>query len=138
MKIENLKYEDLVIKNRKPAFCGRIKSLNMSSVYCELIKAAARCCKYYASDITYEITMINNVISGILPVTKLVGEDGKGLTFLFGFRESGVDCATFVKCRLDKGENNYSRIYLLRFELDNFSDLSEDSPYVNVYFERAV
>lgn len=134
-----MKFEDLRIdtKTEKPYTCNRLQCLNMSTIFTELIKQAARC-ESYSSDICYEIQEIMNGISGITPPETILGENGEGKTYMFGFRNMGVDHDNFIKSRLDGSPYCdvrllYRRIYLLRFEPDH-----DCEGFVNVWFKRAM
>lgn len=127
-----MKFEDLRIdtKTEKPYTCNRLQCLNMSTIFTELIKQAARC-ESYSSDICYEIQEIMNAISGITPPETILGE-----TYMFGFRDMGVDHDNFIKSRIENQSDfycHYRRIYLLRFEPD-----PDCEGFVNVWFKRAV
>ncbi len=132
-----MKFEDLRIdtKTEKPFTCNRLKDLNMSIIFTELIKQAARC-ETYSSDICYEIQEIMNGISGITPPETILGKNGEGKTYMFGFRDWGVDHDNFIKSRMKNQTDplfTYRRIYLLRFEPD-----PDCEGFVNVWFKRAV
>lgn len=132
-----MKFEELRIdtKAEKPYTCNRLKDLNMSTIFTELIKQAAKC-ESYSSDICYEIQEIMNAISGITRPETILGENGEGKAYMFGFRDWGVDHDNFIKGRLDGSPNCdvrllYRSIYLLRFEPD-----PDCEGFVNVWFKR--
>lgn len=80
--------------------------INYSSITSELIKAAGTLCEDYASDVYYDLQLLETWVK----------ELRSELTFI-GIRNSGVDGYNFVKCRLENsatyGANNYIRLYRL-------------------------
>lgn len=128
-----MKFEDLAIdtNTEKPYTRNRQKDMNLSSIFTELIKQAA-VCEAYSSDICYEIHEIMSAMDGKIDPACIFK------TYMFGFREFGVDHDNFIKCRLEGSPNCdprkiYRRIYLLRFEPD-----PECDGFVKVWFKRAM
>lgn len=80
--------------------------INYSSIMSELVKAAGTLCEDFASDVYYDLQLLE------------IWKDAlrSELTFI-GIRNSGVDGYDFVKCRLGNsatyGTNNYIRLYRL-------------------------
>lgn len=80
--------------------------INYCSIMSELVKAAGTLCEDYASDVYYDLQLLE------------IWKDGlrSELTFI-GIRSMGVDGYDFVKCRLGNsatyGTNNYIRLYRL-------------------------
>lgn len=95
---------------------------NYSSVLSRLIVEAAKHCKSYASDL---FISWNSLLE---KANALDADNGNtGFTEYFGFRESGVDHETFIKCRLENpgcyGENPYKAIYKVDVKLNRFNDV---------------
>lgn len=92
-------------------------NINYSGILSDLIRKAGRYCKHYASDLFIDWEDIENGLSNA---------DYKGGTYLFGFREMGVDHDTFIQCILDDPwktarqaiKDNYHEIMMLVIEAD--------------------
>ena len=67
-------------------------SINYSSILSDLICKAGRYCKHYASDLFIEWESIKNCLDD---------PNYEGETYLFGFREMGVDHDAWIQCELD-------------------------------------
>lgn len=91
--------------------------LNYSSIFTELIHSAS-VCEYFASDIFIDLKGIEQTI--------INAENG---VFYLGYRNSGVDGNSFVKCRLTENEHyEYIRLYRL--------EISVDGEYISVELKR--
>lgn len=89
--------------------------VNMSTIYTQLIREAARCNRY-ASDLVYDIESINEMFKTSNFETRIIA-----------FRKDGVDENNFVKSGTDGDTNNiykmYFAIYFIKVEADK--DYSE-------------
>ena len=83
---------------------------NLSSIFTRLIQEAGRWCESYASDILIEIDSI-----------KEQAERGKPGRFVLGFRQFGVDNASFIESRLknDPYGKEYRAIWVVDIEIDD-------------------
>lgn len=92
-------------------------NINYSGILSDLICKAGRYCKHYASDLFIDWKEIEN---------SLDNADYKGDTYLFGFREMGVDHGAWIQCKLDDPwkspreaiKYNYKKIMMLVVETD--------------------
>jgi len=82
---------------------GNGLNVNMSGVYSQLIKEAARC-NNYNSDVVYDIEDIMDRLKEFR-----AGDEWKPI--FIGFRRHGVDGTSFVLSRIGKLENRYNVIY---------------------------
>ena len=82
---------------------------NLSSIFTRLIQEAGRWCESYASDILIDIDSI-----------KAQAERGEPGRFVLGFRQFGVDHATFIESRLknDPYGKEYRAIWVVDIEID--------------------
>lgn len=88
-------------------------SINYSSILTELIQAAGRWCEYYASDLFIDWQTVDQIL-------QKPHEDGRE-TFMFGFRQMGVDGNTYVQYSREKNQLNatYRALYKLTIEFTN-------------------
>lgn len=75
-------------------------NLNMSAIYTKLIQEAGQFCDRFASDLLYDIKMIQSMID-----SKTTGD------CLLGFRENGVDHTTWVLSKEPDTLHDYRVIY---------------------------
>ena len=94
-------------------------SVNYSSIFCKLIKDAARC-NNYQSDIFYTLKDIYDRLSDFNPET-----NPEILNPIWvGFRKMGVDSNSFIYCRIAEGDRlsalyqEYFALYCVRIEND--------------------
>ena len=91
--------------------------INCSSILTRLIQEAGRYCEQYASDLFFDWTQIDRLLSDGCMQTQ---------SFLFGFRESGVDHIAFI---LSKGTDPcYEYQYRSVWKLDVVREKDSD-PY---------
>lgn len=90
-------------------------NVNTSTILTELIQNAGRWCERYASDLFISWTTVEKYLKNPHPENK---------SFLFGFRQNGVDHAEFVICRYNQNEytDEYRAIYRLDIELVETED----------------
>lgn len=85
--------------------------INTSSILTRLIQEAGRYCERFASDLFISWSSVEERIRDI--------DDGENDTFLFGFRQDGVDHNDFVLCRAENErcygsfEHNYRSLWRL-------------------------
>lgn len=95
---------------------------NYSSILSKLIVVAGKHCKHYASDLFISWNSLLEKANELDATGK-----GDGFTEYFGFRESGVDHETFIKCRLENsgcyGENPYKAIYKVDVSYNKYFDV---------------
>jgi len=101
----------------------RIFESNLSTEYTILVQNAGRWCERYASDIIVDIEEVKHRVLDN-PLEFLDGEKKKEISFLFGFRQDGVDYNSFIESRLMQGTpiEFYRAIYELKLfveETDN-------------------
>lgn len=82
-------------------------SCNMSGIYSELIKQAARCNRYN-SDVIYDIQSIDKAMETWT---------GEKTLFAIGFRRDGVDGNSYIKSRLENDCRNVWDIHKYYFAL---------------------
>ena len=82
-------------------------SCNMSAIYSEFIKQAARCNRYN-SDVIYDIQTINAAMEVWT---------GEKTLFAIGFRRDGVDGNSFIQSRLENDCRNVWDIHKCYFAL---------------------
>ena len=95
--------------------------LNDSDIWSSLIGAAGRFCERFASDLLIDYE------SYIRLLPELVGNRIEH-TWLFGFREYGVDGNGFVESRLEHsryGRQEYRQLWALRLEYDTDGEYDE-------------
>ena len=83
--------------------------INMSSIISSLIKTAAKFCDCYASDIFFDLRMIDETLRN--------GEELKP-RYVFGFRDSGVDHEDWYELHKDDYKY-YMEVWFLDVETDN-------------------
>ena len=96
-------------------------SINYSGILSDLICKAGRYCKHYASDLFIEWESIKNCLDD---------PNYEGETYLFGFREMGIDHDAWIQCKLDDPwkspreaiKYNYYEIMMLVVETDRESN----------------
>lgn len=99
-----------------------IGSLNISSIFSELIQAAGMGCENYASDLFYDLTAIDSDIKNGVENVRYIG-----------IRTYGVDSNTFMRSRLDNKSCNYSpNCYIKIYRIS----ISVDGEYMTVLLER--
>lgn len=88
-------------------------AINYSSILTELIQAAGRWCESYASDLFIDWQTVDQIL-------QKPHEDGRE-TFMFGFRQMGVDSNTYVQYRREENQLNaiYRALYILTIEFAN-------------------
>lgn len=93
---------------------------NYSSVLSKLIVEAGKHCKSYASDLFISWESLLEKANGLDSENTVVTE-------YFGFRDSGVDGETFIRCRLENsgcyGENPYKAIYKVDAFVDGLNEV---------------
>lgn len=90
-------------------------SCNMSAIYSEFIKQAARCNRYN-SDVIYDIQTINDAMETWT---------GEKTLFAIGFRRDGVDGNSYIQSRLENDCRNVWDIYKYYFAL-YFVEVEDD------------
>ena len=83
--------------------------INLSSIYTELIKQAAKC-ESYSSDILYDIKEIEKYLHEY---------SNKKITKLFGFRDCGVDSNLLIEAVIEMNEpsmERYRTMYKMTFD----------------------
>lgn len=96
--------------------------INYSDILSDLICKAGRYCKHYASDLFITWCSIKE---------NLENPDYKGDTYLFGFRDMGVDHTPWIQCRLDDPwkkakeiiKENYKEIMMLTVRTDRENNI---------------
>lgn len=109
--------------------------INMSDVYSTMIKEAARC-NYYASDMIYDIEIINHRLKNF----DIFDEDSYS-PILVACRKSGVDGNVFILSRVENASRNcayaicfpesYFSVFAVTFEKSEDIDLG----YVNIHIK---
>lgn len=96
-----------------------VLSVNYSTLFCKLIKDAARC-NNYQSDVFYTLKEIYDKVYNFCPE-----EHPKILEPIWvGFRKMGVDSNNFIYCRISDNDfrialsREYFALYCIRFEKD--------------------
>ena len=101
-------------------------SVNMSGVYSQLIKEAARC-NNYNSDVVYDIEDIMDRLKEFR-----AGDEWKPV--FIGFRRHGVDGTSFVLSRIGSPERRYNVIYKEYFALYAIDVEEETEGFYKVIF----
>jgi len=111
------------IERKKPITTwGEIKNeksnINISSIWTKLIQEAGRWCKHYASDLFWDFKKIDQKIENGTLETE---------SYLFGFRECGVDHDSFIFSRYnnqiyDTASFEYRAIWRLDITVDEPKD----------------
>ena len=88
--------------------------INTSGILTRLIQEAGRYCESYASDLFIDWKAIED---------RIYSNDAMFLSFLFGFRQNGVDHNTFILSRFNDGmyshpEMEYRSMWRLDIEAD--------------------
>ena len=89
-------------------------SINYSSILTRLIQEAGRWCERFASDLFIDWNHAWSKITSLSP-------DSDNLSFLFGFREAGVDHTEWVLARHNESRcphYEYRKIYRLDAEIE--------------------
>jgi hypothetical protein len=73
--------------------------LNLSGFYTAIIKEAAKCSSY-SSDVLYDIDSIKDMLKNM--------KDGEQTRYYLGFRNMGVDAASFIR---EREPSEYRKIY---------------------------
>ena len=100
---------------------GRMDA-NLSDIFTELIKQAARCNRY-SSDIIYDIGSINDAMEKW---------NGEKTLFVMGFRRDGVDGNSFVLSRVNNECEKLYKIHDKYFAI-YFVEVKEDEGYTDFY-----
>lgn len=102
-KTEITSAQGQIIENY-PEYGNVSRSINLSDIWTAFIKTAAKHCEYYASDIIIDIDTIREHIETLQPYNDITR------TYLFGYRNSGVDHTNFIECR---NSSEYKSMQLL-------------------------
>lgn len=112
MNMDVLKEEgQLIISGGKTSV-----DINLSSIWTELIKEAAKC-DSYSSDVLIDIDAVRE---------KLASGKPEDFTYYFGFRDNGVDHETFIRNRKSDG---YRRILSLSVTYEKYGDTGYEKCY---------
>lgn len=95
--------------------------INYSSILTELIYNAGRWCERFASDLFISWKTVENYLEN----KKDNSPESK--SFLFGFRQSGVDHDTFILSRFN--QNEYTEEYRTIYRLDIEFTIDEKNDY---------
>ena len=79
------------------------KDINWSSIQDQLIRLAAKHTENYASDILYDIRNIEDILDSD-------GDNDIETDFYFGFRELGIDNASYIKAKHEHELNETYRV----------------------------
>lgn len=110
MNMDVLKEEgQLIISGGKTSV-----DINLSSIWTELIKEAAKC-DSYSSDVLIDIDAVRE---------KLAGKP-EDFTYYFGFRDNGVDHEAFIRNR----GRGYRRILSLSVTYEKYGDTGYEKCY---------
>ena len=90
--------------------------INMSSIWTELIKEAAKC-DSYSADVLIDIDTARE---------KLASGKPEDFTCYFGFRDNGVDHEAFIRNRKSEG---YRRILSLSITYEKYGDTGYEKCY---------
>lgn len=91
-------------------------NINMSSIWTELIKEAAKC-DSYSSDVLIDIDAVRE---------KLASGKPEDFTYYFGFRDNGVDHEAFIR---NRGSEGYRRILSLSVTYEKYGDTGYEKCY---------
>ena len=102
--------------------------INLSSVLTRLIQEAGRYCEHYASDLFIDWQTVENAMKTTAPV---VNE-----TYLFGFRQNGVDHTEFILCKAKDSAcyGDIFTVYRSMWRLDFTGDRSKISAVLGRVF----
>lgn len=90
--------------------------INMSSIWTELIKEAAKC-DSYSSDVLIDIDAVRE---------KLASGKPEDFTYYFGFRDNGVDHEAFIR---NRGSEGFRRILSLSVTYEKYGDTGYEKCY---------
>ena len=102
-------YKPIVEEGRRGYYSGRYE-INYTGILSRLIQEAGRFCEYFASDLFIDWESVVDYIEH--------AEPGQKETFLFGFRQSGVDHKAFVLSRYENNGHNAQNAYRSLWRLD--------------------
>lgn len=90
-------------------------NINYSTILTKLIQEAGRWCERYASDLFIEWTSIVNQLSN---------PDYTGGTYVFGFREDGVDDMVYILHKMGNGysTDHYRAVWVLEITAESDDD----------------
>lgn len=111
MKLVKEAQGQLIIRGGKASV-----DINMSSIWTELIKEAAKC-DSYSSDVLIDIDAVRE---------KLASGKPEDFTYYFGFRDNGVDHEAFIRNRKSDG---YRRILSLSVTYEKYGDTGYEKCY---------
>ena len=115
-KMNEYAYKPIEETGRISNYSGRF-DINYSSILSKLIQEAGRYCESYASDLFIDWKSVDEIIDNAFLFMKK--------SFLFGFRQNGVDHDTFIFLRYeDCGDNaryNYRSLWRLYIETDEYN-----------------
>lgn len=94
------------------SFTSRRPSINDSDILTALIQAAGRYCERYASDLFITWDSVRDSLE------KIENGDGNAETFLFGFRENGVDHNAYILSRYNQDSRFARYEYRAMYRLD--------------------
>ena len=116
LEIDKFKaYDEKVIEESNQPFC-----INWSAIKDKLIRLAAKYTDDYASDIIIDINSVQKDIDGY-------GRESGNKTWLFGFRECGVDHTEYVLSTDERElDSRYRSIWRL--------DLVRDEEYIELLY----
>ena len=101
-------YKTITEGGRRSSVSGRF-DVNYSGILSQLIQEAGRYCESFASDLFIDWESVRDYIEE--------AEDEDAHTFLFGFRQRGVDGASFIFSRYesegDYAKSNYRSLWRL-------------------------
>lgn len=111
MKLVKEAQGQLIIRGEKASV-----NINMSSIWTELIKEAAKCTSYSA-DVLIDIDTARE---------KLASGKPEDFTYYFGFRDNGVDHEAFIRGRKS---DEYRRILSLSVTYEKYGDTGYEKCY---------
>ena len=110
--VNDYAYKPIEDSGRIDSYTGKY-SINYSSILTRLIQEAGRFCEHYASDLFIDWETVMDAINCADEIDR---------TFLFGFRQYGVDGNSFVFSRYNSNGNkaryNYRSMWRLDIEAD--------------------
>lgn len=102
-------YKPIVEEGRRGHYSGKYE-INYSGILTRLIQEAGRFCEHFASDLFIDWDGVVDYIEHANP--------GESKTFLFGFRQSGVDHTEFVLSRYSNNGHSAQNAYRSLWRLD--------------------
>lgn len=100
-------------------------AINLSTIATKLIHEAGRWCEQYASDVIISWDSVRNAVKRHFETPDMITDD----IVVFGFRQSGVDCNSFVSSRCNsaiasmKHSLEYMKIYAVKiFDVPDYDD----------------